>query len=358
MINAAEALPAPGRVQPIYLEGKLLPLQAQIAADLQLQDGQVVQAMVRSYGGELSLLLKGKLVEAKQLSQAQVGSSMWLRVSERADGSWGLLPLARGVLPAAGEPLVSRIASLLYRPPGSADLLDLLGGPALSGLMQTLARPDLQAQWRAMQLSLSQLTPEALRAALLGAMGSEVALARGRGALANDPKQFLRKLLDALDSLDESGSELSTERSHIERAIDNLEANQVQSVQAQAQREVMFSMILPFVDGAPVELVFRRAPREAGDAPVITVNVHTRNEQLGALWLQTRLTGTEQVDLMMWALQGDVAMQARNRQAELETELRQSGLKLQSFQVVHGARPATEADWSPSGRGLVVDISA
>ena len=358
MINAAEALPAPGRVQPIYLEGKLLPLQAQTAADLNLQDGQVVQAMVRSNGGELSLLLKGRWVDAPQLSPNQLGTSMWLRVNERADGSWGLMPLAQGALPTASEPLVSRIANLLYRPPGSADLLDLLSGDALGKLLQTLARPDLQEQWRALQLNMAQLTPEALRSALLGAMGSEVALARGRGSLANDPKQFLRKLLDALDTLDENSSELSTERSHVQRAIDNLEANQVQSVQAQAQREVLFSMTLPFVNGAPVELVFRRAPRQPGDAPVITVNVHTRNEQLGALWLQTRLTGTEQVDLMMWALQGDVAEQARGRQAELETELRQSGLKLQSFQVVHGARPNTEADWSPSGRGLVVDVSA
>jgi len=48
MIGAAEALPAQGRVQPIFLEGKLLPLPAATAAELNLHDGQVVQAMVRA----------------------------------------------------------------------------------------------------------------------------------------------------------------------------------------------------------------------------------------------------------------------------------------------------------------------
>ncbi|MEY3937777.1 MAG: hypothetical protein RL659_618, partial [Pseudomonadota bacterium] len=47
MISGAEALIAPGRINPIYLEGKLLPLQASTAAELGLKDGQVVQASVK-----------------------------------------------------------------------------------------------------------------------------------------------------------------------------------------------------------------------------------------------------------------------------------------------------------------------
>ena len=358
MIQAPEALPAPSRVQPIHLEGKLLPLPAQAAAELNLRDGQVVQALVRSAGAEVALLLRGKLIQAPDLPLAQPGASMWLRVSLQADGSWGLLPMSSGILPqAAAEPLVSRIASLLYRPADAADLPGLMSGPTVSRLLESLRLPELQAQWRGLQMSLSQLTPEAMRAALLGAMGSEVALARGRAPLNNDPKQFLRKLMQALDQQSEE-PEATSERDQIKRAIDQLEANQVQAVQAQAQREMLFSMTLPFSDGSPVELVFRRPPRQPDGPPVITVNIHTRHEWLGPLWLQTRLVGLDQVDLIMWAPQGETAAQARSRQAELDAELRQAGLVLQGFQVIHGARPKAESEWVPSGRGLVVDLSA
>jgi hypothetical protein len=76
------------------------------------------------------------------------------------------------------------------------------------------------------------------------------------------------------------------------------------------------------------------------------------------VWLQTKLIGTSTVELTMWAEMADVAQQARTQQAALASELNQAGLNLQAFKVVHGARPAQDADWTPSGRGLVVDIRA
>ena len=165
-------------------------------------------------------------------------------------------------------------------------------------------------------------------------------------------------LLDALQNEDRVSGDERSDTQQVQRAIDQLEANQVQAVQAQAQREVMFSMTLPFVDGNPVELTFRRPPRGDGSPPVITVNVHSKSESLGPVWLQTKLTGTDKVELTMWAEMADVAQQARARQDALAGELTQAGLNLQAFKVVHGARPAQDADWTPSGRGLVVDISA
>jgi hypothetical protein len=361
MINAAEVLAVPPRIPSIYLEGRLVSLQASTAAELKLQDAQVVQAAVRLIGGETSLLLKGKMIEAPNIPSAQVGQSIWLRVQERADGQWGLLPLAPGQAPglaALANPLVSRIANLLYRPSGMTDLSQVLQGRQMAPLLENLARPDLQAQWQGLQLSLAALTPQALRTALMGALGSEVWLARGRNSPGNDPKQFLRGLLDALQNEDRVSGDERNDTQQVQRAIDQLEANQVQAVQAQAQREVMFSMTLPFVDGNPVELTFRRPPRGEGEPPAITVNVHSKSETLGPVWLQTKLSGTEKVELTMWAEMADVAQQARARQSELAQELSAAGLNLQAFKVVHGARPEQAADWTPSGRGLVVDISA
>ena len=55
MIKGAEALVSPGRVHPIYLEGKLLPLEAPTAAELNLKDGQVVKTL---QGTDLKVTIK------------------------------------------------------------------------------------------------------------------------------------------------------------------------------------------------------------------------------------------------------------------------------------------------------------
>jgi hypothetical protein len=277
-----------------------------------------------------------------------VGESIWLR----AQG---------GVLvPVSQQPLVSRIANLLYRPEVNAVLPQILQPGTLDALLSKIQRPDMQAQWRGMQLSMAQLTPAALQQAMMGAMGSEVWLARGMQPPAQDPKQFLRRLIAELSisSVDDSAD---TDTSLIERltqAVDDIEASQVKSVQAQAQQEVLFSMVLPFADSNPVELTVRRGPRQEGEQPVLTVNVHSKTDDLGPVWLKTQLMNAQQIELTMWAEQAFVVEQARSRSYLLGDELRAAGLNMRAFNVVHGSRPAEPTDWTPSGRGLVVDVSA
>ena len=60
----------------------------------------------------------------------------------------------------------------------------------------------------------------------------------------------------------------------------------------------------------------------------------------------------------MCAEKADVASTARLRSNELGLQLQQAGLTMRSFQIVHGARPEAPADFTPTGRGLVVDMSA
>jgi hypothetical protein len=146
--------------------------------------------------------------------------------------------------------------------------------------------------------------------------------------------------------------------SQLQHAIDEMESAQVQAVQAQAQREILFRMTLPFVDSEPVELVFRREPRTADQLPLLTVNVHSRSERFGPVWLKTQLEGHQQIDLTMWAEKADVASAARQRSSELGSQLLEAGLNMRSFKIVHGARPEAPADFVPTGRGLVVDMSA
>ena len=346
MISGAEALFSPGRINPIFLEGKLLPLQPNSAADLGLKDGQIVQASVRLQHDQPTLVLQGRTIAAPGLQMSQVGESIWLK----AQGGT--------LIPVNSPPLISRIATLLYKPNVNSELPQLFRPGTLDSLMGTLQRPDLQSQWRAMQLSMTQLTPGAIKQAMMGSMGAEVWLARGLQPPPPDPKQLLRRLIAELkvDRLDDTADTGIVEE--LTKAVDDIEASQVQAVQAQAQQEILFSMTLPFVDSNPIELTIRRGPRQEGEQPVLTVNIHSKSEDLGPVWLKTQLMNAQQIELTMWAENESVVAQARSRSYLLGDELREAGLNMRSFNVVHGARPTEVSDWAPTGRGLVVDVSA
>jgi hypothetical protein len=117
-------------------------------------------------------------------------------------------------------------------------------------------------------------------------------------------------------------------------------------------------MTLPFVDANPIELTVRRGPRQDGEQAVLTINVHSKTADLGPVWLKTQLMNAQQLELTMWAENESVVTQARSRSYLLGDELRAAGLTMRAFNVVHGARPPEASDWTPSGRGLVVDVSA
>jgi len=383
VITGAEALVAPNRINPIYLDGKLLTFQASIAQDLGLKDGQIVQAMVRLHSDQPKLLLQGRMIDAPASALASPGESMWLRVQNKAEGQWNFQPVPAPagteatstalsltaptlIMAPSLEPVVSRIANLLYRPTGALELSQLYKPGTLDALLGTIARPDLLTQWRGLQLSMSQLTPSALKQAMMGAMGSEVWLARGMPMAAQDPKQMLRKLIDAISTTNLNATQLNdgddTDSmgivSRLQRAVDDLEASQVKAVQAQAQQEILFNMTLPFADANPVELTIRRGPKQEGESPLLIINVHSKSEELGPVWLKTQLANSEQVELTMWSEDPNVVSQARSRSSLLGQELSNAGLTMKSFQVIQGARPTETSVWAPSGRGLVVDVSA
>jgi len=404
LITGADALGLPGRVNPLFLEGPVIPIETPIAKELQLRDGQVVQATLRLTGGQPELMLRGRVITTPVLMLGHLAPTVWLKVVQTPQGSWVLQPtkapstpalqavtplspsMSPSLSPVASMPpamlpaVYSRMANLLFRPPGPSVVAQLFRPGLLDALLKTIARPDLQAQWRGMQLSMAQITPEALSRALASALGAEVWLSRGQPVPSGDPKLLLRKAILALLSPDKAATALRPDDepdlvqpldadtpsqdspaatfAQLQHAFDELESTQVQAVQAQAQREVLFRMTLPFVDAEPVELVFRREPRNRDQLPLLTVNVHSRSELYGPVWLKTQLEGSQHIDLTMWAEKADVVSTARQRSAELGQQLHQAGLHMRSFQIVHGARPQGPADFTPTGRGLVVDMSA
>ncbi len=364
MIEGAQALlNLPGRANPIFLEGKLLPLRAETAQVLNLRDGQIVQANLQLRGDQPWLILRGQALPLPPGSPRLQQGPVWLQVRQSEQG-WQLQPMPAPT--ASSDPtqaLVSRLNQLLFRPPAQPDTLNLLQSGALPRLLDQIDAPDLQQLWQNWQLQMGKLGPGDLARAVAGALGQEVWLARGQPPTGADPRQLLRKLVQWIKD-SRSGEEgpdalrLDELLRPIEASLDQLESQQVQAAQAQAQQELLLSLTLPFRDADPVEIEFRRPARQGDERPPLTVNLHTRSEDLGEIWLQTQLSGLRQIDLRMWALREEVARMAREQSPRLSAMLGEAGLDMHSMQVMHGARPAPAQDWRPSGRGLVVDLAA
>ncbi|MEY4662231.1 MAG: hypothetical protein RLZZ239_704 [Pseudomonadota bacterium] len=362
MIEAAGAQQLAGRANPIYLEGKLLPLAAPTAAELNLRNGQIIEAAVRLRDGQAFLHLKGQNLELPANTAWRDAHNLMVRAQQNAGGAWALQLLPPNTLPAPVSSGISRLAALLFRPPAQGELAQLFKPGTLEVLAQQLNRPDLAQQWRAMQLSMATISPQVLSQAVAANMGAEVWLARGLPPPPDDPRQLLRRLIQAMKQADTNGSldeiELDTPLSRLVSGLDSLESHRIQAAQAQAQSEVLLHLTLPFADAEPAELVFRRPPRQPGQDMPWTVNVHASSQDLGPVWLRTQLFQKEQVEMTMWAVQQDVVTQAKAKAPELSALLSDAGLNMRSFQVFQGQRPALPSDWVPSGRGMVVDVVA
>ncbi len=367
MLSGPEQAALPGRLNPIYLEGRPLQLETPIAQQLGLRDGQIVQASVELRGEALKLLLNGKLFDLPPALRFRPGDSLFLRAYQGANG-WLLKifdpaaqPVATAAAAAPASPPespaaqinASRLAALSLRPPMSPTLLDLFAPRQAAALLQTTANPELAAMYQRMQLSMRGLSGASLQAAVLGSgFWMEALLSRGQSPPATDTKAWLRRMIRALGDKDTSVV------AGLKRAIDDIESAQVESLSAQSRGELSFGMVLPFMDANPVHVRFFRPARQPGrEAPPFSVDIHTENEVLGEIWLKTSITRASHVDLMMWALKGSAVKLARKHSDALGQRLQQAGLTMDSFRIFHAARPSLPEGWSPPA-GAMLDVSA
>jgi hypothetical protein len=361
-----------------------------------LKDGQVLQASVQARDGALGFVVEGRVLPTLEPGAQSDPLLVNLRVQIAADGSatlhnllaptpkpapaaapLSLAPVSLdGVLATVAEEVpqrvvlgpqdfFSRLGSLLFRASGLPEMVNLFNSGTLDAALGRVGRPDLQAQWARQRLSMGQLSPRDVRGAVQAALGSERDLLSGveRELPANDTKQLLLGVLASMGSPDElSGEDLRTAQ-HLQRGVDDLESAQVRAAQAQAQQDVLFHMVIPFKDAAPVEIQFERRRTSEGKSSPFTVNVHSTSVDYGELWLKTELLGPSQVDLVMWARRSEVVALAQSAAGDLGAQLQASGLAMRSFQVIHGERPgsAPEAAQEPplsALAGAVLDIRA
>lgn len=368
MITGAETAHLALKHSPIFLEGRLTIADEPNARTLGLRNGQVVQGTVEVRSGALALNLAGLSVPLPQDLPASLhlsaGDTALFRVQVQPNGSIVLQPLPSPGTQAAqsGPPPVSpqwpdRLQQLGLRPPDMDALGQLLRPGVLEGLMRSLSAnfPDLATaiqQWLRQRPSMAQLTPERLQQ-LFTRSGwmTEALLSQGRGADAGDLKVMLRQLLRGLEGQEADGVHL------LRRALDDIESRQLLAADTLASREWVFSIMLPFRDAEPVTLRFARSRRQPPQerAPYI-IHLHTRNRDLGELWLQTCISDLTDVDMVMWALRKDVVERAQQQAPALAAELEDAGLRMKRLQIVHGQGPDDTSHWTPPEHGSMVDV--
>lgn len=376
----SELVSAASRIGPVQAENRSVWVQTPVAQQLGLRDGQIVQATVEVRDQRVRLWLKDFFFELPNGWVLKDGDKPFLRVSHNA-GSWGFLiqaypngqaPVATATpvnqlfglhttpplsaeMAAQPEPQSNRLGMLLMHPPGFATfskLLNDVGQGSLDG--QTEIGPWLQRLLQ-QRNSLAQMNPSMLRKAVMGqARSIENILLKGQVG-ADDPKTLLKTLLGLLS---EEGNNKDMIR-QVEDASTEFEAAQAQSAQKMQQGELSLHVILPFIDADPVDLHFQQPPRKKGqEEPPLSVDIHSRSRVLGELWLNTQISKGNDVDLVMWALRGEVAHLAKERSGELGLELGSAGLQLQSFQIFNAPRPLARVGESSGTRGSVIDLRA
>ena len=374
-----ELVSAASRIGPVQAENRSVWVQTPVAQQLGLRDGQIVQATVEVRDQRVRLYLKDFFFELPNGWVLKDGDKPFLRVSHNA-GSWGFLIQAHpnGQAPAATaipvnqlfglnpgsvlpteaaqpEPQSNRLGMLLIHPPGFATFSKLLSDVAQGSLSTQAESGPLLQRLLQQRNSMAQMNPSMLRKAVMGqARSIENILLQGQAA-ADDPKTLLKTLLGLLS---EEGNNKDVLR-QVEDASTEFEAAQAQSAQKMQQGELSLHVILPFIDADPVDLHFQRPPRKKGqEEQPLSVDIHSRSRVLGEVWLNTQISKGNDVDLVMWALRGEVAHLAKERSGELGLELGSSGLQLQSFQVFNAPRPLARVGESSGTRGSVIDLRA
>jgi len=389
----AESVLGAMRATPVQLDMRPHWVETSLAEQLGLQDGQVVQALVEKKDGRVRLWLKDFSFDLPNGWVLKDGDKPFLRASVNP-GGWGLLiqnPTdlsaatdkanvalsalggkgAAGAVSGAGIVAADAVASptatsnrlntLVFQPPGFAafrQLLQMIDMRAPQIAQLTMGQSDVLARLSGLGLSMGQLQPLGLRKALAPYFRSVESQLSQRQKVEDEPRSLIRELLSSLGEED-TGASVNGLSEDLHKALNELEAAQLQSAIDLNRGELNLRLMLPFSDADPVELHFQRPPRQPGDEnPPLSVDIHSQSRRLGEVWLHTLIKAGHQVELTMWALREEVAQQARTHATELVMELGAAGLELQQFQIYNSPRPGIDAARPAPQRGLVVDALA
>jgi hypothetical protein len=357
MISGSETTHLVSRQLSAIVETRLPVIPAPDVLSLDLREDQIVRPLVTVHGDGLKLVLQGRTFDPPPGMKLVVGESPLMRVHLLMGGG-AVLHLAEEVAPPPPTLAPMRLDRLLHMPGGFDTLLQALrpgvlqqwlapalaSNPQVGALLQILlrARPAMdgldgpglrQAMWASGFLTESQL---------LRKSGSP-----------SDLKSVLRQIIERLQSEHPEPAAKLTE------VVDEIEAFQLQALQNDPARPLPVHLALAFGNGPPVQLtVHRDRPGKPREESAWDVDLYTRSDAWGQIWLRTRVIGTERVGLTMWAEREDIYSLAVQRGHLLRESLRQAQLTLNDFRVIHGSRPDSAPPSPSGGPGRLIDCEA
>jgi len=351
---------------PVQLEMRQVYVQAPVAKQLGLVDGQVVQALASVKPDQLELNFKGQFFQIPLSPYIKDGDMVQLRAQMLANGQWALQLLHTGRFAGAHmEQLAQtlnpmRLRTLLLQPSGFSNWLSLLEPGVLASMAPPESAASLAQMLRQQRLFMAGLQPQTLKRWLMPQLRSpEARLGQAQSVAVDEPKTLLRWLLAERER---AGLDDSDATQTLRMALDEVEASQVKASQDWQRGDLNLAFVLPFADSAPVEFHIERKATRAGQPPQpFIINMHTQNASLGEVWLKTTITPQEaqpQIDLTMWAIREDVAALAMRQSPALVDEIENAGLRMGGFQVFNGPRPDVQPEPSRTHSGLLVDARA
>lgn len=356
-------------VKPLAVATEIQPVRVAepLARDLGLREGQIVKAMVESENGAPIMLLNERPVRVPPGYPFQPGDAPVFRVvrtpgglvlqwiergalpgTEHSADAGGAMRLDGSLPPPATYALPTTILALLNRPPLAVALQALLASnPAMAGLAAAagIGRPEVL---QGSGVFPARLRPAQIRGAIeRSGLFADALLAQGSPPAEGDLKTTLRRLRAA-------GVGDAAMGKVVDDALHDIESSQLQALQAQQRGELYWNLMLPMPDAAPLRMsISRRAPRQEEPRPPYVVQIHSRNDRLGDLWLDVSLFDGPRADLTMWAARPEVALMADASSEALTDELRSAGIALGRFVVNHGPRPDEPAAAMPPAGSII-----
>ena len=357
------------RPTPIFLEGVVaVRVSEQMAKNVGLRDNQIIRGVIENRNGLLKLIFNSQEFEWSASKNFKPGDKIDFRYASSVYGR-SLRAVSQGSTPGVSSPPLpsesvsskllssaglsspagtsSRLLSLFYRPEQPSILSQLFKPGGLQALLSQLAHLPTQSGLGQLRQSMGGLSGDGVKNALLNSGLFGEFLLGSQGPQRADLKQLLRNLL--------RNAPLQSAVGSIEMAIDEIESRQLESLQAQQNREISYHFVLPFGDSNPVEVHLERgtfSPEQ--EEPDWVINLHTDSEVLGELWLKTTLKDSASLEMIMWVQRPHVAAMARTATADLKEELKAFGLQLNKLSVLNAQRPSLDAQLS--GPGHVVDV--
>ncbi len=349
-----------------FLEGTLK-IASTEALSLGLKDGQTVQAVIENRAERTKLIINNKEFDLPKNAQIASDTKFQAKISI---GTQSTLLTPTGLLSqvASGStggnagftPISPHFMNLLLHSGGMANLQQLFSASGgLVNLGQISGLADLISRLLGARPSIRNLNANIIRELIFSSgIFAEMRLARKQRLHPIDQKILLYQISRIMN-------EKGLDASNINRAILDIETSQVESHQNLQNRELSFSILLPFKDFGSVDLsFFRAAPTKSNPKPSYTFNLHTKNEMIGEVWLRTVVEKEISLKMTMWALRTEISDKAKSSIQQLEKLLENSGLKIQSFDIHNSARPGNTEKTTTTKKsvtasfGSVIDIEA